>query len=212
MLVDPRSALGVSALFLVLRYSPATRKWFPHLICMPDEQTAVLGGGCFWCLEAVFERVTGVKSVESGYMGGRREHPTYDQVCSGATGHVEVVRVTFDPVLVTYRDLLDIFFTIHDPTTLNRQGNDAGTQYRSVIFYASDQQRRDAEQAIADLTAARSFASPIVTAVEPAQTFYKAENYHQQYYAGNSSAPYCQYVIAPKLKKLEQKFAGKVAT
>ena len=179
---------------------------------MPEQQTAVFGGGCFWCLEAVFARVTGVKSVESGYMGGRRENPTYEQVCTGASGHVEVVRVTFDPAQIAYRDLLDVFFTIHDPTTLNRQGNDSGTQYRSVIFYASDDQRRLAEQAIADLTAARAFQNPIVTAVEPAQAFYMAENYHQGYYAGNSSAPYCQYVIAPKLKKFEQKFAGKTAT
>ena len=176
---------------------------------MSEEQTAVFGGGCFWCLEAVFARATGVKSVASGYMGGRRENPTYEQVCTGASGHVEVVRVTFDPALIAYRDLLDIFFTIHDPTTLNRQCNDSGTQYRSVIFYASDDQRRQAEQAIAELTAARAFPNPIVTAVEPAQQFYLAENYHQGYYAGNSSAPYCQYVIAPKLKKFEQKFARK---
>jgi peptide-methionine (S)-S-oxide reductase len=176
---------------------------------MPDLQTAVFGGGCFWCLEAVFDRVTGVKSVESGYMGGRRENPTYEQVCSGATGHVEIVRVTFDPALVSYRDLLDIFFTVHDPTTLNRQGNDAGTQYRSVIFYTSDEQRTQAEQAIRELTAARAFPDPIVTAVEPATDFYVAENYHQQYYAQHSSAPYCQYVIAPKLKKFEEKFARK---
>jgi peptide-methionine (S)-S-oxide reductase len=191
---------------------PATRNWFPHLIRMSEEQTAVFGGGCFWCLEAVFARATGVKSVESGYMGGRRENPTYEQVCTGASGHVEVVRVTFDPAQIAYRDLLDIFFTIHDPTTLNRQGNDSGTQYRSVIFYASDDQRSQAEQAIADLTAARAFPNPIVTAVEPAKQFYVAENYHQGYYAGNSSAPYCQYVIAPKLKKFEQKFPQKTAT
>jgi len=179
---------------------------------MSNEQTAVFGGGCFWCLEAVFDRVAGVKSVESGYMGGRRENPTYQQVCSGATGHVEVVRVTFDPAQVSYRDLLDIFFTIHDPTTLNRQGNDAGTQYRSVIFYGSDEQRQEGERAIADLTAAHAFPSPIVTAIEPAQKFYVAEDYHQQYYAENSSAPYCQYVIAPKLKKFEEKFSKKAAT
>ena len=178
---------------------------------MADLQTAVFGGGCFWCLEAVFDRVTGVKSVESGYMGGRRENPTYEQVCSGASGHVEVVRVTFDPAQVGYRDLLDIFFAIHDPTTLNRQGNDAGTQYRSVIFYAGDEQLRQAEQAIADLTAARAFPNPIVTAIEPAQNFYIAEKYHQEYYAGHSSAPYCQYVIAPKLRKFEENFSKKTA-
>jgi peptide-methionine (S)-S-oxide reductase len=176
---------------------------------MTDQQTAVFGGGCFWCLEAVFDRVTGVTSVASGYMGGRRENPSYEQVCSGATGHVEVVRISFDPAQVSYRDLLDIFFTIHDPTTLNRQGNDSGTQYRSVIFYTSDEQRRQAEQAIQDLTAARAFPNPIVTAIEPAKDFYVAENYHQEYYAQHSSAPYCQYVIAPKLKKFEEKFARK---
>jgi peptide-methionine (S)-S-oxide reductase len=179
---------------------------------MSELQTAVLGGGCFWCLEAVFDRVTGVKSVESGYMGGRRKNPTYEQVCSGATGHVEVVRVTFDPAQVSFRELLDIFFTIHDPTTLNRQGNDAGTQYRSVIFYNSDEQQRDAEQAIADLTAGRAFSNPIVTAVEPASEFYVAEDYHQRYFAGHSSAPYCQYVIVPKLKKFDQKFGKKTGT
>jgi peptide-methionine (S)-S-oxide reductase len=179
---------------------------------MSELQTAVFGGGCFWCLEAVFGRVAGVKSVESGYMGGRRPHPTYEQVCSGATGHVEVVRVSFDPAQVSYRDLLDIFFTIHDPTTLNRQGNDVGTQYRSVIFYASGEQRRQAEQAIADLDAARAFPDPVVTALEPASEFYTAEDYHQDYYAQHRSAPYCQYVIAPKLKKFEQKFASKTGT
>ncbi|MBZ5628505.1 MAG: peptide-methionine (S)-S-oxide reductase MsrA [Acidobacteriia bacterium] len=178
---------------------------------MPELQTAVFGGGCFWCLEAVFARVSGVTSVESGYMGGRRENPTYQQVCSGATGHVEVVRITFDPGQVSFRDLLDVFFTIHDPTTLNRQGNDAGTQYRSVIFYADDDQRRQSEEVIGDLNAAGAFPNPIVTAVEPVRTFYLAEPYHQQYYAANSSAPYCQYVVAPKLKKFEQKFAKKMA-
>jgi peptide-methionine (S)-S-oxide reductase len=179
---------------------------------MSELQTAVFGGGCFWCLEAVFDRVAGVKSGESGYMGGRRKNPTYEQVCTGASGHAEVVRITFDPAQVSFRELLDIFFTIHDPTTLNRQGNDAGTQYRSVIFYNSDEQRREAEQAIADLTTARAFSDPIVTAVEPASDFYLAEDYHQRYYAGHSSAPYCQYVIAPKLKKFEQKFVKKTGT
>ncbi len=178
---------------------------------MPDLQTAVLGGGCFWCLEAVFDRVAGVHAIESGYMGGRRENPTYEQVCSGGTGHVEVVRITFDPALISYRDLLDIFFAIHDPTTLNRQGNDVGAQYRSVIFYLDDEQRRQAEQAIRELNEAHAFPDPIVTAVEPAKPFYPAENYHQNYYAQHSSAPYCRYVIAPKLKKFEQKFAKKMA-
>jgi peptide-methionine (S)-S-oxide reductase len=179
---------------------------------MPETQIAVLGGGCFWCLETVFDRVTGVQSVESGYMGGRRANPTYQQVCSGATGHAEVVRVSFDPGQVSFRELLEIFFTIHDPTTLNRQGNDVGSQYRSVIFYTSDEQRSEAEQTIAELNASKAFPGPIVTAVEPAKEFYEAEDYHQEYYASNSSAPYCQYIIAPKLKKFEEKFGKKAAT
>jgi peptide-methionine (S)-S-oxide reductase len=179
---------------------------------MPELQIAILAGGCFWCLEAVFERVTGVKSVESGYTGGRRPSPTYEQVCSGATGHAEAVRLTFDPAQVSYRDLLDIFFTIHDPTTLNRQGNDVGTQYRSAIFYLSDDQRRQAEQAIADLTTAHAFPAPIVTTLEPASELYPAEDYHQRYYSSHRSAPYCQYVIAPKLKKFEHKFSNKTGT
>ncbi len=178
---------------------------------MAESQTAVFGGGCFWCLEAVFDRASGVKSVESGYMGGRRENPSYEQVCSGATGHVEVVRVTFDPAQVCFRELLDIFFTVHDPTTLNRQGADVGTQYRSVIFYTSEDQKREAEQTIAELNAAHAFPDPIVTAVEPAKEFYQAENYHQEYFASHASAPYCQMVIAPKVRKFEQKFAKKMA-
>ncbi len=178
---------------------------------MPELQTAVFGGGCFWCLEAVFDRVAGVTSVQSGYMGGKRENPTYEQVCSGATGHAEVVRITFDPAQVIYHDLLEIFFTVHDPTTLNQQGNDIGTQYRSVIFYASEEQRRAAEEVIRELTSAHAFTDPIVTAVEPAKTFYPAEDYHQRYYAQHSSAPYCRYVISPKLQKLEKKFTKKMA-
>jgi peptide-methionine (S)-S-oxide reductase len=177
---------------------------------MVSEEIAVLGGGCFWCLEAVFDRLTGVKSVESGYMGGRVENPTYQQVCSGATGHVEVVRVTFDPQELSYRDLLEIFFTIHDPTTLNRQGNDVGPQYRSVIFYTSAQQRVQAETLIAELNAAHTWPNPLVTAVEPAAKFFMAEDYHQEYFANNSSQPYCQFVVAPKVKKFQQKFAEKV--
>jgi peptide-methionine (S)-S-oxide reductase len=173
-------------------------------------QTAVFGGGCFWCLEAVFQRLDGVQSVESGYMGGKRANPTYQQVCSGATGHVEVVRVTFDPAVISYADLLDVFFATHDPTTLNRQGNDAGTQYRSVIFYEHEEQRSAAEKKIAELTAAKEFRDPIVTAIEAAQPFYKAEQYHQNYYNDNSSQPYCAFIISPKVKKLEKKFGEKV--
>ncbi len=177
---------------------------------MANSQTAVLGGGCFWCVEAVFDRLQGVTSVESGYMGGHVDNPTYRQVCNGNTGHVEVVRVTFDPGVLTYRELLDVFFTVHDPTTLNRQGNDAGTQYRSVIFYDSEEQRRVAGQAIDELNAARLWPDPIVTAVEPATKFFVAEDYHQEYFANNGSQPYCQMVVAPKVKKFQQKFAAKM--
>jgi len=177
---------------------------------MAKEETAVFGGGCFWCIEAIFQRLTGVTHVESGYMGGQIENPTYRQVCGGDTGHVEVVRVTFNPDEITYRDLLDVFFTVHDPTTLNRQGNDAGEQYRSVIFYSDEEQQRIAEQMIAQLNADKAFPEPIVTAVEPAEKFYVAEDYHQNYYNENSRQPYCMFVISPKLAKFEKKFAEKM--
>ena len=177
---------------------------------MANLQTVVLGGGCFWCLEAVFDRLQGVTSVESGYMGGHVDNPTYRQVCNGNTGHVEVVRVTFDPAVLTYRELLDVFFTVHDPTTLDRQGNDTGTQYRSVIFYDSEEQRRVAAQAIEELNAAHTWPDPVVTAVEPATKFFVAEDYHQEYFANNGSQPYCQMVVAPKVKKFQQKFAAKM--
>lgn len=176
---------------------------------MSNLQTAVFGGGCFWCLEAVLARVAGVKSVESGYMGGQVANPTYEQVCTGRSGHAEVVRLSFDPQQVSYRELLRVFFTIHDPTTPDRQGNDVGTQYRSVIFYNSQEQRREAEQAIAELNAAHQWPDPVVTAVEPAAEFYVAEGYHQNYYAHNAQQPYCRLVIEPKLRKFEQAFAGK---
>jgi len=172
--------------------------------------TAVLGGGCFWCLEAVYDRMAGVTSVESGYMGGRIENPTYQQVCGGGTGHVEVVRVTFDSQKIGFADLLEVFFAIHDPTTLNHQGDDVGDQYRSVIFYESEEQRQEAEKTIVALNAQHLWLNPIVTAVEPAQKFYIAENYHQTYYANNSSQPYCQIVVGPKVKKFEKVFASKV--
>jgi peptide-methionine (S)-S-oxide reductase len=177
---------------------------------MPNQGTAYLGGGCFWCLEAVFDRLEGVTSVESGYMGGHVENPTYRQVCSGNTGHVEIVRVNFDAEKLSFRDLLEVFFSIHDPTTLNRQGNDIGTQYRSVIFYTSEEQRRTAEQIISELNAERHWPNPIVTTVEPATKFFVAEDYHQEYYENNSSQPYCQFVVAPKVKKFQQKFAEKM--
>jgi peptide-methionine (S)-S-oxide reductase len=177
---------------------------------MAKEQTATFGGGCFWCIEAVFQRLTGVHHVASGYMGGTVDKPTYRQVCGGDTGHVEVVRVKFDPDVISYRELLDVFFSVHDPTQLNRQGNDTGEQYRSVIFYTDEEQQRIAEDVIAEMTAAKAFPEPIVTAVEPATTFYPAEGYHQNYYNENSRQPYCAFVISPKLAKLEKKFAEKL--
>ena len=177
---------------------------------MTKEQTAVFGGGCFWCTEAIFQRLTGVTHVESGYMGGRADQATYKAVCGGDTGHVEVVRVTFDPYKISYRDLVDVFFAVHDPTTLNQQGNDSGEQYRSVIFYNDDEQQKIAEGTIAELTAAKAFPDPIVTAVEPAEEFHLAETYHQNYYNENSRQPYCMFVISPKLQKLEKKFAEKL--
>jgi len=166
------------------------------------QEVATLAGGCFWCLEAVFQRLRGVVSVESGYTGGHFENPTYRQVCTGTTGHAEAVRITFDPEVISYRDLLDVFFEIHDPTTLNRQGADVGPQYRSAIFYHSEEQRATAESVIAELQAERYRDRPIVTEVVAAGEFYLAEPEHQDYYRRNPEAPYCRIVIAPKLAKL----------
>lgn len=169
-------------------------------------QQIVLAGGCFWCLEAVFDQVTGVTDVVSGYAGGKRPHPTYEQVCSGATGHAEVVQITFDPSVIPFTDLLHIFFTIHDPTTLNRQGADVGTQYRSAIFYTSESQKADAESVIAELTTEQLFANHIITQLTPLDTFFPAEDYHQQYFARNPNQGYCQFVVAPKVTKFRQKY------
>ena len=170
-------------------------------------ETAVLGGGCFWCLEAVYQEVEGVESVRSGYMGGEMPNPSYDQVCTGRSGHVETVEVVFDPQLISFSDVLHVFFTIHDPTTLNRQGNDVGPQYRSVIFYNSEEQRRVAEEVIGE--AQTNWRDPIVTAVEPASTFYVAEDYHQNYFRDNPRQSYCVYVVGPKVSKFREKFAEK---
>ncbi len=175
-----------------------------------NKDVATLGGGCFWCIEAVFQYVRGVTTVESGYMGGKHPNPSYEAVCTGVTGHAEVVQVTFDPAVVTYHDVLQIFFAVHDPTTLNRQGNDVGTQYRSVIFYHSPEQAAAAKELIADLTADNIFPSPIVTEVSPAQPFYPAETYHQEYFMRNPNQPYCAYLIAPKLAKFRQQFTAKL--
>ena len=171
-----------------------------------NTEIATFGGGCFWCLEAVFEQLQGVMSVVSGYAGGKVENPTYEQVCSGATGHAEVVQISFDSTKITYRELLEVFFAIHDPTTLNRQGADVGTQYRSVIFYHTSEQQKVAQAMIKELDASGAWDKPIVTAVEQSRNFYPAEEYHQGYYRKNSIQPYCQAVISPKLVKLRQKF------
>lgn len=166
-------------------------------------ETVTLGGGCFWCLEAVFDETEGIESVESGYMGGHVANPTYEQVCTGKTGHAEVVRLMFDPAVISFRDILEVFFAIHDPTTRDRQGNDVGPQYRSVIFYSSEEQKRIAEEMVRGIKGA-------VTEVRPAAEFYRAEDYHQEYFVNHASAPYCAAVIAPKVKKFRQKFGKRL--
>jgi peptide-methionine (S)-S-oxide reductase len=175
-----------------------------------QHEVATLGGGCFWCLEAVYEQLRGVQKVESGYAGGTTPNPTYRQVCSGTTGHAEVVQVTFDPAIIPYGEILEIFFAMHDPTTRNRQGADVGTQYRSVIFYHAPEQRQAAEALIAELNAADHWGAPIVTEVVPFREFYKAEDYHQGYFRNNPAQGYCQAVVAPKVAKLRQKFASRL--
>jgi peptide-methionine (S)-S-oxide reductase len=173
-------------------------------------QTATLGGGCFWCLEAVFLELQGVTKVASGYAGGTLSNPSYQAVCSGLTGHAEVVQVEFDPAQLSYRDLLRVFFTTHDPTTLNRQGADIGTQYRSVIFYHDAEQQRIAAEVMAEITSAGLFPDPLVTELAPAGDFFPAEDYHQEYYRYNSQQPYCQVVIAPKLAKFRRQYFGRL--
>lgn len=176
------------------------------------KEVATLGGGCFWCLEAVYDELKGVEQVESGYAGGRVPNPTYHQVCTGKTGHAEVVQIVFDPNEITFRNILEVFFTIHDPTTLNRQGADVGTQYRSVIFYHTPEQKQVAEEVIRELEAARVWKDPIVTEIAPFEAFYRAEEYHQEYYRNNAYQPYCQVVISPKLDKFRKTFAEKRKT
>lgn len=175
-----------------------------------DKAVATLGGGCFWCLEAVYLQMHGVESVTSGYMGGQTAAPTYEAVCTGRTGHAEVVQIQYDPAMVSFREILEVFFVIHDPTTLNQQGADVGTQYRSVIFYHSAAQRSDAEAMIAELATEGVFPDPIVTEIAPVSAFYPAERYHQNYFAQNPGQPYCQYVVAPKVAKFRHKFLGKM--
>lgn len=175
-----------------------------------EKEVATLAGGCFWCLEAAYDQLKGVEKVESGYAGGQVDNPTYQQVCTGTTGHAEVVQVTFDPSVISYRELLEVFFTIHDPTTLNRQGADVGTQYRSAIFYSSPEQKAAADSVIAELTAEKVWDNPIVTELAPLGEFYPAEDYHRDYYERNPSQPYCQAVIAPKVSKFRKKFLEKL--
>jgi peptide-methionine (S)-S-oxide reductase len=176
-----------------------------------DHEIATLAGGCFWCLEAVFDELAGVQSVESGYMGGHTPNPDYEEVCGGRSGHAEVVRVTFDPAVIPYRDLLGVFFSIHDPTTLNQQGNDVGTQYRSAIFYHSDAQKQAAHEVVAALTREKTFRNPIVTEVVPAGQFHVAEDDHQEYFARvGARNPYCSFVIEPKVAKFRRHFVERL--
>lgn len=173
-------------------------------------EVATLGGGCFWCTEAVFNEIRGVEKVESGYSGGTLANPTYEQVSTGNTGHAEVVQITFDPDIISYKEILEIFFTTHDPTTLNRQGADVGTQYRSVIFYHNDEQGAIAEQVIDELSSAKIWNAPIVTQIEPFKAFYKAEDYHNEYFKRHPEQPYCKLVIAPKIAKLRKNYRGQL--
>jgi len=173
-------------------------------------ETITVGGGCYWCVEAVYEDLNGVKSVVSGFSGGTVANPTYEEVCTGETGHAEVVQITYDKTITDINEIFKVFFTVHDPTTLNRQGADVGTQYRSVIFYKNDDQKKAAQSIIAELNKAKVYNSPIVTKVEPFKKFYKAEDYHQNYYANNKNQPYCKMVIQPKIEKFEKVFKDKL--
>ena len=179
-------------------------------INMQNLQTATFGSGCFWCTEAIFERLSGVVKVESGYSGGKVENPTYEEVCNGTTGHAEVTQITYDSSIISYDELLEVFWKTHDPTTLNRQGNDAGTQYRSVIFYHNQEQKVLAEKYRAELDKSGSWDNPIVTEISPFTKFYPAEDYHQDYYANNPNQGYCAFVIAPKVEKFEKVFKNKL--
>ncbi|WPO79462.1 peptide-methionine (S)-S-oxide reductase MsrA [Flavobacterium sp. KACC 22761] len=173
-------------------------------------ETITLGGGCYWCVEAVYENLDGVKSVVSGFSGGNVPNPTYEEVCTGETGHAEVVQITYDKNVTDINEIFKVFFTVHDPTTLNRQGADVGTQYRSVIFYKNEEQKKAAQSIIAELNKAKVYNNPIVTKLEPFKVFYKAEDYHQNYYANNKSQPYCKMVIQPKIEKFEKVFKDKL--
>jgi peptide-methionine (S)-S-oxide reductase len=177
---------------------------------MQKTKVATLGGGCFWCLEAVYEDLKGVLNVVSGYSGGHISDPDYYSVCTGTTGHAEVVQVSFDPEVITFKEILDVFFTIHDPTTLNRQGADVGTQYRSAIFYHSEQQKNISEQVIKDFQTEGIWSNPIITEITPFDVFYPAEDYHQEYYRRNPYQGYCRAIITPKVSKFRRKYANKL--
>jgi peptide-methionine (S)-S-oxide reductase len=177
---------------------------------MPELETATLAAGCFWCVEAIFDDLQGVEDVVSGYSGGRTDNPTYQEVCSETTGHAEVIQIRFDPAVISFKEVLQVFFTVHDPTTLNRQGNDIGTSYRSAIFYHSDEQKRIADETIAEFNAEKLYDNPIVTEVTAFDKFWPAENYHQEYFANNPNQPYCASVVAPKVAKFRSKFLSRL--
>lgn len=202
-----RSALPVGS---AVSFATACRSIHCESNMTRRTQQATLGGGCFWCLEAVFAPLRGVESVVSGYAGGHVEHPTYEQVCSGRTGHAEVVQLTFDPAELSFREILEIFFTMHDPTTRDRQGGDVGPQYRSIILFHDEEQRTTAEGAIRELESGRVWDDPIVTEIVPLETFYPAETHHQDYYRNHALQPYCQVIIAPKVSKLRRKYADRI--
>jgi peptide-methionine (S)-S-oxide reductase len=186
------------------------REVYPMSEVLQGKEVATLAGGCFWCLEAVYDQLRGVTDVVSGYAGGRVRNPSYQDVCAGTTGHAEVVQVTFDTAEINFREILQVFFTVHDPTTLNRQGADVGTQYRSAIFYRSPEQKATAEQVITEINAAKIWPAPIVTEVTPFQEFYPAEDYHQEYFARNPTQGYCSFVIAPKVAKFRKQYLSQL--
>ena len=209
---------GISIIFMaVMQFASCTHQNHNlkpiinnNMATKTDSDTATFGAGCFWCVEAVFQQLKGVLSVESGYSGGHTKNPTYKEVCTGTTGHAETCRITYDPSMISFTELLEVFWKTHDPTTLNRQGGDIGTQYRSVIFYHNENQRRLAEEMKSELDAAHIWLDPLVTEILPFQEFFKAEAYHQEYYFQNSSQPYCSTVITPKIEKFRKVFSDKL--
>lgn len=207
----PQLANGQGSFWIQSGPAPVyTSEWSMLAIMVANREVATLGGGCFWCLEAIFTELTGVEKVESGYAGGSTPNPTYQQVCAGGTGHAEVVQLTFDPTILSYKDLLRVFFTAHDPTTLNQQGADVGTNYRSIILYHNPEQKSQALEVIQEITAEGIWDAPIVTQVEPLQAFYRAEQYHHDYFKNNPNQPYCRIVIAPKVKKFREHYTQKL--